>query len=316
MSHAVLALLLAAAPAAETGTVAVRADDPDAGVPERFRLPAHEFPFTLTPKYDLPYTGVEVFTVTFPSAVTSPHPANNTVYGEYFRPKGKANLPAMIVLDILDGSQIVSRGEAMWLAQNGIAALTVQMAYYGQRRPAGTKIRLLSPDIDHSVAAITQTVLDVRRATAWLATRPEVDANRLGLIGTSLGSLVGGVAAAAEPKLGTVCLLLSAGGLVDAFYDHPKAGPFRQVNELIGGSKERLKQLIDPVDPLTYADQLKGKRLLYIAASRDEVLPPAAMKKLWEATGKPRLLWVDATHVGAGLYVFPAMAAVVEHVKK
>lgn len=317
MSRAAALLLLLAGPAAaQPGTVRFESDDAARNVPERFRLAPHEFSYTLTPKYDLPYSGVEVFTVTFPSPVVSPHPENNTVHAEYFRPKGKANLPAAVVLDILDGRQIVARGEAMWLAQNGIAALSVQMAYYGPRRPAGSRIRMLSPDIDHSVAAITQTVLDVRRATAWLAARPEVNANKLGIVGTSMGSLVAGVAAAAEPRLTFACLLLGGGGLVDAFYDHPKAVPFRQVNEFLGGSKARLKALIDPVDPLTYADRLKGKRLLLIAASRDDVVPPAAMKRLWEATGQPRLLWLDATHIGAGLYVFPAMAAVVEHVKQ
>jgi dienelactone hydrolase len=304
----------AAAPAV-TGTVEFTPTD-DRVTPERFRLAPHTFPFELVPKYDLPYSGVEVFDVRFPSPVASPHPENNTVHCEYFRPKGRAGIPAVIVLDILDGRQIVSRGEALWLAQHDVAALVVYMAYYGPRRPAGSRIRMMSPDIEHSVAAITQTVLDVRRAAAWLAARPEVDPDRLGLVGTSLGSLVGGVAAAAEPRLRTACLLLGGGGLVDAFYDHPKAASVRRVNELLGGSKAALKRLIDPVDPLTYADRLGNKKLLLIAASRDDVVPPAAMTRLWEATGRPKIVWYDATHVGAALYVFPAMATVVEHVKQ
>jgi dienelactone hydrolase len=309
----VAALLLAADP---TGEVRFRSDDGATNVPERFRLAPHTFAFTMEPKYDLAYSGIDVFGVTFPSPVVSPHPENNVVHAEYFRPKGKSRLPAVIVLDILDGSQRVSRAEAVWLAQNDVAALVVYMAYYGPRRPAEGKVRLLSPDIDKSVNAITQTVLDVRRATAWLADRPEVDPARLGLIGTSLGSLVGGVAAAAEPRLKNVCLLLGGGGLVDAFYDHPKVAPFRFLLPVIGGSKEKLKRMIDPVDPLTYADRLKGRRLLLIAASRDDVVPPTAMKALWDATGRPKILWLDATHVGAAAFIFPAMRTVVEHVKQ
>jgi hypothetical protein len=131
-----------------------------------------------------------------------------------------------------------------------------------------------------------------------------------------MGSLVGGVVAAAEPRLRSACLLLVGGGLVDAFYDHPKAAPFRRVNELLGGSKEKLKALIDPVDPLTYADRLKGKNLLLIGASRDDIVPPAAMKRLWAAAGKPKIIWVDATHVGAAAYAFEAMNAVVAHIKE
>ena len=65
-----------------------------------------------------------------------------------------------------------------------------------------------------------------------------------------------------------------------------------------------------------YAKWLKPKRLLLIAASRDDVVPPAAMKRLWEATGQPKLIWLDATHVGAAAYVFPTMQAVIAHVKE
>ena len=36
---------------------------------------------------------------------------------------------------------------------------------------------------------MTQAVLDIRRATAWLADRPEVDAERLGIFGVSLGGI-------------------------------------------------------------------------------------------------------------------------------
>ena len=297
-------------------TVTFRADDAAAHVPERFRLAPHEFPVEVVKKFDLTYSGVEVFDVRFPSPVSSPYPENNTVHAEYYRPKGKGPVPAVVVLDILDGKQIVSRGEAVWLAQHDVAALVVYMAYYGPRRPAGTRVRLLSTDVGHSVAAVTQTVLDCRRAAAWLAARPEVDPDRLGVVGTSLGSFVGGLAAAAEPRFKTACLLLGGGGLVDAFYDHPRLAGLKAAVRILVGSKDRLKALIDPIDPLTYADRLRGKRLLLIGASRDDVVPPAALERLWQATGRPKILWFDATHVGAALYTFPAMRAVVEHLQQ
>ena len=72
------------------------------------------------------------------------------------------------------------------------------MAHYGPRRPPGSTTRLLSTDISKTIDGVRQTVLDVRCAVAWLATRPEVDADNLGLVGTSLGSLVGAVVAQAE----------------------------------------------------------------------------------------------------------------------
>jgi dienelactone hydrolase len=294
------------------------ADDAKCEVPDRYRCEACTFEYTLTPRFVLRHTGVEVYDLTFPSPVKTDIPENNTVHAEYYvpieRPQG-VRVPAVIVLDIMDGAAVVSRGKALWLAQHGVAALFVHMAHYGPRRPPGSKVRLLSTNIERTMAAIRQTVLDCRCATAWLAGRPEVDADRLGLVGTSLGSFIGANVAAGEPRIKNVCLLLGGGGLVDAFYDHPKAKPYTAVLDLLGG-KEAMKKLVAPADPLTYAPQLKKKNLLMIAARRDDVVPPKAAEALWEATGKQKIVWFDATHVGAALYALPALAAVTEHVKQ
>ena len=48
------------------------------------------------------------------------------------------------------------------------------MAYYGPRRPPGSKVRLLSTNIARTMDGIRQTVLDIRRAAAWLESRPEM----------------------------------------------------------------------------------------------------------------------------------------------
>ncbi len=134
---------------------------------------------------------MEIHYLRFPSPVTTDCPENNTVFAEYYRPQGPGPFPGVIVLDITAGNQDLSRLIANCLAQNKIAALFVQMAYYGPRRPAGSKRRMMSTNFPQTIENVRQTVLDVRRATAWLAARPEIDAKRLGIHGTSLGSMVG-----------------------------------------------------------------------------------------------------------------------------
>ncbi len=293
------------------------AENEKTAVPVRYRLEAQTLDYTLALRYELRHSGVNVYNLTFPSPVKSAIPENDTVYAEYFVPSSASagdKVPAAIVLDILDGAAVVARGEAVWLAQHGIASLFVHMAHYGPRRPPGSKVRMLSPNIEQSMAAIRQTVLDCRCATSWLASRPEVDASRLGLVGTSLGSIIGANVAGAEPRLKNVCLVLPAGGLVDALYDHPKAKPYTPLLMLAGG-KNAVKKVVAPADPITYAPQLKERNLLMIAASRDDVLPPSAAKALWEACGKQRIIWFDSTHVGAAAFVLPALQAVTEHLK-
>src|SRR5262249_40852049 len=146
------------------------------------------------------------------------------------------------------------------LAQHGIASLFVQMAYYGPRRPAGGKVRLVSPDVRHTVEAVRQAGLGLRRATAWMESRREGAGKRLGIGGPSPGSFVAALTAEMEPKLGRVGVLLGGGGFVDAYYDDPRAAPFRKVWEALGGTKQQAARWIAPVDPLTCAANLKGRK--------------------------------------------------------
>jgi cephalosporin-C deacetylase-like acetyl esterase len=299
----------ASAAALKPGMGSVKFDssgDEKAGVAERFSVPTHTFEYKLSLRHDLHHSGVKVYDLTFPSPVKTDVPENNTVAAELFVPDGEGPFPASIVLDILQGDALIARAQAMWLAQHGVAGMVVYMAHYGPRRPPGSTVRLLSTDIPKSVANVTQSVIDIRCAVAWLASRPEFDSEKLGLVGTSLGSLVGAVAAANEPRIRNVCLMLGGGGLVDAYYEHPMAKPYLPLVEFLGG-KAVLKKQIEPVDPLTYAKLLKEKNLLMICASRDDIVPPNAGKVLWEATGKQRIIWLDSTHVGAGLYVMQMM---------
>jgi dienelactone hydrolase len=282
-------------------------------VPERYRLEAHSFSYELTLKRQLPASGFDVYELRFPSPVKSGCPQNDTVYAEYYRPRGAGPFPCVIVLDILAGDQRVARMIARHLARNKIAALAVQMAYYGPRRPPGSPLRLLSPDIDRTFAAIRQTVLDLRRATAWMAARKEIDPDRLGILGTSLGSFMAALTAEMEPRLGRVAVLLGGGGFVDAFYDDPRVRLLRTVWELCGGSRAEVARLIAPVDPITCAANLKDRKLLILAGKRDEIVPPCMAEALWRATGKQRLIWFDCSHYGAIAYIVPAMKIVVSH---
>src|SRR5262249_8795094 len=112
-----LAASAAEPPRAEKGTFRFTPAEDQKDIPERYRLAEREFAFEMQHKVTIPGLGVDVYRVQFPSPVTSPHPENNTVHAEYYRPPGKGPFPCVIVLDILDGSQRVSRTIATRLSQ-------------------------------------------------------------------------------------------------------------------------------------------------------------------------------------------------------
>jgi hypothetical protein len=71
--------------------------------------------------------------------------------------------------------------------------------------------------------------------------------------------------------------------------------------------------LIAPVDPITCAANLRDRKVLMIAASRDEVMPPAAARALWHELGKPKIVWYDTTHYGAAFFIPAALGHVLDH---
>jgi dienelactone hydrolase len=294
-------------PLAEKGSFRFTPLGEQKDIPQRYRLESRSFDYEMDLKTRLPGLGVSVYNLRFPSPFKSATPENNTVHAEYYRPQGKGPFPGVIVLDITGGDQTLSRHIASRFAEEGIAGLFVQMAYYGPRRPAGSKLRLLSPSVPHTIQAVTQTVLDLRVATAWMASRPELDANRLGILGTSLGSFLSALTGEMEPRLKRVVVLLGGGGFVDGYYDHLQGKEIRGVFEALGGSKELARKYIAPIDPITCAANLKGHQLLILAAQRDEIVPPQMARWLWEASGKQKIVWYDTTHYGAITHLADAL---------
>src|SRR5262249_8469498 len=122
-------LIFVPASLAQTGTAKFVPQGDQSNIPPRYRLDPHQFDWQMTQKGDWPVSGVEMFEVRFPSPVTTKFPENNTVHAEYYRPKKPGRYPAVIVLDITGGNQMLSRTIARHLAQNGVAGMFTQMAY-------------------------------------------------------------------------------------------------------------------------------------------------------------------------------------------
>ncbi len=302
----------------ERGEAAFRPTAAEGEVPERFRLDPAVFAYELEPLRDA--GSYDVAAVRFPSPVVSPDPVNNTVHAEYFRPRGQQRRPAVIVLHILGADFALSRYLAARLAERGVAALFVKLPYYGERRPperddrlgGGGSKRFLSADIDRSMGAMRQGICDVRRASAWLAARPEIDPERLGVTGISLGGIVSAVAAAVDPSLNRGAFLLAGGDLAHILWDMPEGAKYRALWIEAGRTRADLKKLTDPFDPLTYAPRLAGKDILMIAGRVDEVIPPACTVALWSAAGKPPIHWFDCGHYSAVGYLLPAVRMTVD----
>lgn len=307
--------------AVQKGIVNFIPSDSENLVPEIFRQGPSRFQWELKPIRTA--TRHHVWALRFPSPLPGEMAANNIVHAEYFLPASPppegGRYPAAVVLHILGADFPLSRFMAARLADNGIAALFVQLPYYGKRKPADQpEARFLSGDLNRSVTAFRQGVLDIRRSIAWLASRPEVDSKKIHATGVSLGGIMAALATAIDPMASGGVFVLAGGGLADILWNLPEkeARVYREAWQKSGRTFEDLRGLVDPFDPLTYADRLRNKRVKMIVARVDEVVPARSGEALWKAAGEPEIVRYDAGHYSAAAFLLPAMRETIEFIAR
>jgi dienelactone hydrolase len=294
-------------PSATSGVVEFTPLGDQSALPRQFRLAAHTFRFEQAPLPTLSKV-MTVSKLTFPSPVVTPHANNNTVHCEYFCPTAPGRKPAVVVLHILGGDFDLARMICRALASRGTATLFLKMPYYGERRQQGSPARMVSLDVEETARGMTQAVLDIRRAAGWLASRQEIDAAQVGILGISLGGITAALAAGIEPRFSKACFILAGGGMGEVVWNAPQMAELRERWLAAGHTKEELFEALKPVDPVTYARPAAGRQILMFNARRDEVIPPACSVALWRAFGEPEIVWWDAGHYTAIRYLASGVA--------
>jgi dienelactone hydrolase len=288
------------------GTVRFEPTAAEGQVAERFRMTAHSFDWEAR-KLGAESKHIDLWDVTFPSPVVTDHESNNTIYGEYYQPKRPGKRPAVIVLHILGGDFPLSRVFSNMLAQHGVAALFIKLPYYGERQAPGSERRMISTNADETVAGMTQAILDIRQATAWLAAREEVDPDQIGVFGISLGGITGALAACNEPRISNVCLLLAGGDVHKIPWDSPELRKVRGKLPFDNTNRDAFLAKLAVIDPVNYAAGAKGKRILLLNATDDEVIPRECTESLWKAFGEPEIAWYRGGHYSVVRHVFGAL---------
>ncbi len=317
LTLAAFSLLYSAAvalPPPREGEVRFEPTDKEATVAELFHLEPHSFKFKQEFQ-KTSATGMEISLVTFPSPVETAHPENNTVHCEYFRPLTPGKHPAVVVLHILGGDFDLSRLFCRNLASHNVAALFLKLPYYGPRRPDGKEVRMINEDPQITVANMRQGILDIRRGAAWLCGQDEVDDDQLGIFGISLGGITSALASTAEPRFQKICLMLAGGDMAKIAWESPELKDVRARWLDKGGSTDEFFAIIKQIDPVTYGDRVRGRKILMLNASHDEVIPKVCTESLWHAFGEPEIIWMEAGHYSAMRFIFDGLTHVTRFFK-
>jgi len=192
--------------------------------------------------------------LTFTSPLESAWPENNVVHAQFFQ--GKKIGPAVLVLPNWNAKWHGQVALCHWLQRMGIATLKMSLPYHDRRMAKGHERadQLVGPNIGLTLHANRQAVKDARACLTWLE---EQGYERLGILGTSIGSSVGYITLVHDKRV-------RAGGFfhVSTYFgdvvsqgmttNHVWEGLRREVNV------EELREFWAPISPMPYVERGMG----------------------------------------------------------
>jgi dienelactone hydrolase len=180
------------------------------------------------------------------------------------------------------------------LLKRGVASLALDLPMHGERADPDARRSFNNPLA--LVGAWRAAIREITYATAWLREQPEIDGERVGVVGYSLGGFLAIMAAADEPAL-KVILLAAAGDLPDAT---PYAAIVRSI-----------------VDPLRAARKLGGRPLHLVNGRRDTTTRPAQAERLYDAASEPKFMtWYEGGHWPPAAAIDAAAQWFAEHISR
>ncbi|MEI6430743.1 MAG: alpha/beta hydrolase [bacterium] len=206
--------------------------------------------------------------------------------------QGKA--PAILLLHGLGGRKEDMSILGVALARRGYASLALDIAGHGERPGIHGK-PLDRLDRSELRLAIGQTIADLRRGLDFLAQRPEIEANRSGFLGISLGGIIGGVLSADEPRLRGVVLWSAGGdwGKLLTTSQHPWAKAYRR-----GDNASVIERELQDVDPAAALAESSPQALFLIHGAQDTIVPADCARALYTAVkGVKKRLELTGGHI-------------------
>jgi hypothetical protein len=211
--------------------------------------------------------------LTFPTALHTPHPANNTVRCRWFEAPvdNRAPRAAVLVLPQWNADADGHAGLCRLLNWYGLSALRLSLPYHDQRMPPELHRAdyIVSANVARTVQVCRQAVLDARRAIAWLASEGY---ERIGILGSSLGSCLALLTTAHEPLVRAEALNHISPYFADVVWrglstDHVRQGLEGHID------LTTLRALWKPISPRWYLDRLRERRTLLVYARYDLTFP-------------------------------------------
>jgi dienelactone hydrolase len=215
----------------------------------------------------------------FTSPVRTRYPENDQVNARWYpappekQPPGKPK-QAIIVMPQWNADAISHNALCTLFNRFGISALRLSKPYHDIRRPAELERSdyAMSANVGRTIRSCRQAVADIRSCMDWLETQGYT---QFGVLGTSLGSCYGFIAAAHDPRLRVCAFNHASTWFGDVVWEGQSTRHVRAGFEQAGLTQDQVRQLFLSISPMAYMDKFAAspKRVLVVHATYDLTFP-------------------------------------------
>jgi hypothetical protein len=223
------------------------------------------------------------------------------VRARYFESRLPGAKRLILVLPIYGKSHYPSRKVARYLTRDRDAETTNVLmllggeSLYDWRAMAASKTEEeFLAEIERSVQRIRTTVIDVRRMLDWVEELPEIDPERIGIVGFSFSSILANLTMAIDERIAAGVFFMG-GGHVHKIFARCEGNDLQKVRQEMGRRLKwtdlhfeyMLEAPLRPVDPIRLASLVGERPVLLGESVVDAVIPPSSRRDLRRALGEP-----------------------------
>jgi hypothetical protein len=223
----------------------------------------------------------------FRSPVKTPHAANDLAHARWF-PAARSK-KAVVVLPHWNASPQQHVGLALGIRRLGISALRISLPYHDLRMPPELQRAdyAVSSNVARTIDATRQAVIDVRCCLDWLQS---LGYERLGIVGTSLGSCYAFLASAHDERLAVNVFNHCSSYVADVVWTGLSTQHIRQSME--GHiDLDRLREVWMAISPVNYMEKFaqKTKKSKFIYTLYDTTFLPEFSRQTVESIRRRRI---------------------------
>jgi pimeloyl-ACP methyl ester carboxylesterase len=174
-------------------------------------------------------------------------------------------------------------GFARLLRLLGITVLRMTLPYHEGRRPGSDRMDrlMVSANLGRTIRSCRQAILEGRLAIGWLRRRGY---DRIGVVGSSLGSSIASIVAAHDQRVRALALLFAASDFGEVVWTGRAT---RHIRKALDGrlTQTQLSEVWSLISPVSYVPRLRNNDVptLIVSGREDEVFRPYLTERFVEA---------------------------------